>query len=73
MEALQMLKFSIKGRRLDFGTAWATDESSLGIEEVGGDKWDSGDILDEVMAASTEDAWDKIFKSLGEYDEVADM
>src|SRR6266481_4879681 len=63
MEALQMLKYLIKGHCLDFGLAWVTDESLLGIEEVGGelgDKLDSMDIMDDVMKASTDDAWDKI-------------
>src|SRR6266481_418063 len=57
MEALQMLKFSIKGRRLDFGAAWVTDKSLLGIEEVGGDKSDSVDIMNNVVKASADDAW----------------
>src|SRR6266481_6042551 len=73
MEALQMLKFSIKGHCLDFGMAWVTDKSLLGIEEVGGDKSDSVDIMDDVMKASTDDAWDKISQVLGEYGEEADM
>src|SRR6266481_4412881 len=73
MEALQMLKFSIKGHRLDFSVAWVTDESLLGIEEVGGDKSDSMDIMDDVMKAITDDAWDKISQVLGEYGEEADM
>src|SRR6266481_3140524 len=73
MEALQMLKFSIKGRRLDFGMAWVTDESLLGIEEVRGDKLDSVDIMDDVMKVSTDDVWDKISHVLGEYGEEADM
>src|SRR6266481_5694802 len=73
MEALQMLKFSIKGRRLDFGVAWVTNESLLGIEEVRGDKSDSVDIMDDVMKSSTDDAWDKISQVLGEYGEEADM
>ena len=32
MEALQMLKFTLKGQRLDFGSGWTTGEESLGIE-----------------------------------------
>ena len=54
MEALQMLKFSIKGCHLDFSVAWVTDKSLLGIEEGGGDKSDSIDIMDDVMKASTD-------------------
>src|SRR6266481_8406419 len=73
MEALQMLKYSIKVCHLDFGTAWVTNESLLGIEEVGGDKSDSMDIMEDVMKASTDDAWDKISQVLGGYGEEADM
>src|SRR6266481_94950 len=73
MEAIQMFKYSIKGHCLDFGTAWVTDESLLGIEEVGGDKLDSVDIMDDVVKASTDDAWDKISQVLGEYGEDAVM
>src|SRR6266481_7355800 len=65
MEALQMLKFSIMGCHLDFSVAWVTDESLLGIEEVGGDKSDSVDIMDDVVKVSTDDAWDKISQVLG--------
>ena len=68
-----MLKFSIKGHHLDFGVAWVTDKSLLNIEEVGGDKSDSVDIMDDVMKASIDDAWDKISQVLGEYGEEADM
>src|SRR6266481_834794 len=73
MEAIQMLKYSIKGCCLDFGTAWVTDESLLGIEEVGGDKSDSMDIMDDVMKVSNDDAWDKISQVLGGYGGEADM
>src|SRR6266481_9896752 len=73
MKALQMLKYLIKGCHPDFGMAWVTDKSLLGIEEVGGDKLDSVDIMDDVVKASTDDAWDKISQVLGEYGEDADM
>ena len=68
MEALQMLKFALKGQCLDFGSGWTTGEGSLGIEDnrPGAGVVNTVDILDEAMKASSDGAWDRIAKLLGD-------
>ena len=68
MEALQMLKFTLKGQRLDFGSGWTTGEGSLGIEDYGPGAGvvNTVDVLDEAMKASGDGAWDRIAKLLGD-------
>ena len=63
-----MLKFTLKGQRLDFGLGWTTGEGSLGIED---NRPSAGvvnmvDILDEAMKVSGDGAWDRIAKLLGD-------
>ena len=61
-----MLKFALKGQRLDFGSGWTTGEGSLGIEGNGAGVDNTADILDEAMKASGDGAWDRIAKLLGD-------
>lgn len=62
MEALQMLKFSLKGQRLDFGAGAVSSEGSLAIE-MGGAK--QGDIYDEAMKVSSDGGtWDTVLELL---------
>ena len=66
MEALQMLKFALKGQCLDFSSGWTTGEGSLGIEDngPGAGVVNMLDVLDEAMKANG--AWDRIAKLLGD-------
>jgi len=66
-----MIKFSLKGQQLNFGAGGVTSEGSLGIEEVGAVK--SGDVLDEAMKVSSDEAWDKVMNMLGDGFEEDDM
>ena len=63
-----MLKFALKGQRLDFSSGWTTGEGSLGIEGngPGGGVVNMVDVLDEAMKASGDGAWDRIAKLLGD-------
>ena len=61
-----MLKFALKGQRLDFGLGWITGEGSLGIEGNSAGVVNRVDILDEAMKVSSDGAWDRIAKLLGE-------
>ena len=59
-----MLKFSLKGQHLDFGSGWTTGEGSLGIEGNGAGVVNTADVLDEAMKLSGDGAWDRISKLL---------
>ena len=61
-----MLKFTLKGQHLDFGLGWITGEGPLGIEGNGAGVINTVDILDEAMKASSDGAWDRIAKLLGD-------
>ena len=63
-----MLKFTLKGQRLDFSSGWITREGPLGIEGNGAGVVNTVDILDEAMKASGDGAWDRIAKLLGDDD-----
>ena len=56
-----MLKFALKGQRLDFGLGWTTGEESLGIEGNGPSAGvvTTADVLDEAMKVSGDGAWDR--------------
>ena len=56
-----MLKFTIKGQHLDFGSGLVTSETLLGIEGDGGEQVD---ICDEAMKVSNEGTWDRFLKLL---------
>ena len=68
MEALQILKFTLKGQPLDFGSGRTTGEGSLGIEGngPGAGVVTTADVLDEAMKASSDGAWDRIAMLLGD-------
>ena len=63
-----MLKFALKGQRLDFGLCWTIGEGSLGIEgnRPGAGVVTMADVLDEAMKVSGDGAWDRIAKLLGD-------
>ena len=61
-----MLKFTLKGQRLDFSSGWTTGEGSLGIEGNGAGVVNMADVLDEAMKVSGDGAWDRIAKLLGD-------
>ena len=63
-----MLKFTLKGQRLDFGSGWTTGEESLGIEGngPGAGVVTTVDVLDEAIKVSGDGAWDRIAKLLGD-------
>ena len=66
MEALQMLKLTLKWQHLDFGSGWITGKVSLGIEGNSAGVVNTADDLDEAMKASGDGAWDRIAKPLGD-------
>jgi hypothetical protein len=62
METLQMLKFSLKKKRLDFMAGWVTSESELtNVEPV---------HLGSLVGDDGELALDGVLNHLGEHDEV---
>ena len=63
-----MLKFALKGQRIDFSSGRTTGEESLGIEgnRLGAGVVNTVDVLDEAMKASGDGAWDRIAKLLGD-------
>jgi len=70
MEALQMLKFSLKQSCLDFTKHWVTPESNLLEQEPELGR----DLLANLLGLDLEDAIDKIVQYIGEDadDEEAD-
>ena len=56
MEALQMLKFSLKQRRLNFTDGWAVTEDEL--EYYADDDEDSADLLGKLTSEIREDGID---------------
>jgi hypothetical protein len=63
MEALQMLKFSLKKERLDFTTGWSTSEAAMGEVPMA-----AGDPLGTLFTGDSDAALDKILKDLDTYD-----
>ena len=64
MEALQMLKFTLKQSRLDFTKGWAMPESMLQEQEPELGK----DLLSDLLRLNSEDAIDNIIQQFGEDD-----
>lgn len=64
MEALQILKFSLKKERLDFMEGWATSDAAL----RGGPR-PTKDLLGTLFTGNRENAMDKILKTLSTYDD----
>jgi hypothetical protein len=66
MEALQMLKYSIKKERLNFMHGWSTSEAAMSkVSETTGDLGSL--IVDDPDAGCA--AFDKLLNGLGESDE----
>jgi hypothetical protein len=57
MEALQMLKFSLKKERLDFTAGWAVTES-----ELKGDTGPGREALGTLLKGDKEAAFDAVLK-----------
>ena len=72
MEALQMLKFSLKAQPLNFSLGRITCEEELGIEGDREVMW-GVDILDEVMGVSNQATWDNILSLLADDGEGGGM
>ena len=69
MEALQMLKFSLKQRRLNFTDGWAVTEDEL--EYYTDDDEDSADLLGKLTSEIREDGIDidEVIHVVGQDDE----
>jgi len=64
MEALQILKFSLKKECLDFMEGWATLDAAL----CGGPQL-TKDLLSTLFMGNHENAMDKILKTLSTYND----
>jgi len=64
MEALQILKLSLKKERLDCMEGWATLDAAL----CGG-PWLTKDLLGTLFTGNCENVMDKILKTLSTYDD----
>jgi len=64
MEALQMLKFTLKQSRLDFTKGWITPESMLQEQEPKLGK----DLLSDLLGLNSEDVVDNIIQLFGKDD-----
>lgn len=62
MEALQLLKFTLKKQRLDFIHGWATPEVAMS-EEL-----NAGSDLGALLKGDSDAAMDKILTHFGTYD-----
>ena len=63
MEALQLLKFSLKKERLDFMAAWATSESAMdGMPKP------NRDLLNDLIVGNPKTAMEDILNELNIYD-----
>lgn len=58
MEALQMLKFTLKKNRLDFTADWITQEKDLRVDDP------DDDLLRTVLDGNSQDALDRILTSI---------
>ena len=62
MEALQLLKFSLKKERLNFMNGWSTSEAAmLGVSQP-------TDLLGSLFVDNTDNVMDKILNSFSSYD-----
>jgi hypothetical protein len=61
MEALQMLKFSLKQQRLNFIEGWAVTEDEL-VDDVD----DTADLLEHLTSGIDRDNVDKVIHALGQ-------
>lgn len=64
MEALQMLKFSLKQQRLDFMEGWAVTEDEL-VDDVD----DAADLLERLTSGIDGDNIDEVIHALGQDDD----
>lgn len=62
MEALQLLKFTLKKQRLNFIDGWATPEVAM-VEEL-----KAGSDLGSLLTGDSDGAMDKILTHFGTYD-----
>lgn len=65
MEALQMVKFSLKQQRLNFTEGWAVTEKELENEA---DEDDAGDLLGMLTSEDNGNAFDEVIHALGQND-----
>lgn len=63
MEALQLLKFSLKKERLNFMKGWSTSDAAM--EEV---PKQTGDLLGSLFSDNPDSAMDKILLTFSNYD-----
>ena len=64
MEALQMLKFSLKKSRLNFMMGWAVNEASMmDVEE------EEVDLLGALFEGDKDNAFDALIAAMGEGDD----
>lgn len=63
MEALQLLKFSLKGEQLNFTDRWSTSEVSLRVAVA-----PTYNLLDFLSAVDADVAMDNMLNDLGTYD-----
>jgi hypothetical protein len=61
MEALQMLKFSLKQQRLDFMEGWAVTEDEL-VDDVN----NAADLLEHLTSGIDGDNVDEVIHALGQ-------
>ena len=62
MEALQMLKFSLRKERLDFTTGWKTSEKEMKDDDA------EEDLLQRLLHTNFQDEFDFIMRSADEYE-----
>jgi hypothetical protein len=67
MEALQMLKFSLKKEHLDFMSAWMVDWKEMSVDNPDSDIL--GDFLRSEGDSGCEDLQDKIIQYMDDYEE----
>jgi hypothetical protein len=72
MEALQMLKYSLKKQRLNFTSGWTTLASEMTEVELAGDDNADRDLLGDLCSAG-EDAVDNAIRTMCESDDDADV
>ena len=63
MEAIQLLKFTLKKQRLDFINGWATPEVAMSGESI-----PDRDLLGALFKGDSDTVMDDILKDFGKYD-----
>lgn len=62
MEALQLLKFSLKKQRLDFMHGWATSEAAMRVPQQ------TDDLLGTLFSDNADSVMDNILNTFSSYD-----